>query len=92
MLYPIPLRHTTYPRPAVIIDEKNFDLLAISTKPYEKFNSFTIPDYHPDFPATGLKATSYVIGAPVFSGDRSLALKPIGEISGELAEEFAKWI
>jgi hypothetical protein len=92
-LYRIPLGKVDYPRPCVVISSTtDFQLLNISTKPYEKFNCFTIRADHPDFPASGLTETSYVIGAPIINGDRKYIVKKLGILTGALAKEFFEWI
>jgi hypothetical protein len=91
-LYRVPLGKADYPRPCVVIASADFQLLNISTKSYEKFNCFTISIDHPDFPFTGLQETSYVIGAPIISGDRKYIVKKLGVLSGALAKEFFEWI
>lgn len=90
--YPFPLGHATYPRPCVVIDQHTKDMLAITTKQYAKFNSFALPQDHPDFPATNLEATSYVIGDTIARSDPAVTPRKIGVIKGGLAKDFAKWI
>ena len=90
--YPFPLGHATYPRPCVIIDATTKDMLAITTKQYAKFNQFVLRHDHPDFAATRLKETSYVIGDTIARADPAVRLRMIGVIKGDLATEFAKWI
>jgi hypothetical protein len=92
VLYAVPLGSANYPRPCVVIDDGAFQMMALTTKPYDQFNSFTIPVEHPDFSATGLSARSYVIGAPIIQGERTRVLKRIGKVSGELGRAFAAWI
>ena len=90
--YPFPLGNAPYPRPCVIIEKSTKDMLAVSTKHYTKFNFFVLPEDHPDFPATKLDQTSYVIGDTIARADPNVPLRTIGRIKGELAKEFAKWI
>jgi len=90
--YPFPLGHSHYPRPCVIIDRATRDMLAISTKHYAKFNCFVLREDHPDFPATKLDQTSYVIRDTIARADSTVVLRTIGFIRGELAQEFFKWI
>jgi hypothetical protein len=92
VLYPLQLRQARYPRPCVVIDPQTFDLMAVTTKPYEKFNFFTIDGSHPDFPPTNLAATSYVIGSTIVRGNRALVVRKIGSLTGDLAAEFSKWL
>jgi len=86
-----------YPRPAVVVallDQSHHRVLGISSKLdlYRRDLHFLIRDDHPDFKATGLDVTSYVIGAPVFEVERAEILAHIGILTGELADEFQKWI
>ena len=90
--YPFPLGHSHYPRPCVIIDRTTRDMLAISTKHYAKFNCFVLPQDHPDFAATNLDETSYVIGDTIARAEPTATFHKIGLIKGELAKEFFKWI
>jgi hypothetical protein len=90
--YPFHLGHATYPRPCVVIDATTRDMLAITTKQYAKFNQFILPQDHPDFPATGLAETSYVIGDTIARADPAVRLRKTGVIKGDLAKAFTKWI
>jgi hypothetical protein len=90
--YSFPLGHSHYPRPCVIIDRTTRDMLAISTKHYSKFNCFVLPQDHPDFAATNLDETSYVIGDTIAIAEPTATFRKIGLIKGELAKEFFKWI
>lgn len=90
--YPFPLGHARYLRPCVIIDKSTRDMLAISTKHYAKFNCFVLPQDHPDFGATNLDETSYVIGDTIARAEPDVTLHTIGLIKGELAKGFLKWI
>ncbi|MEK7856577.1 MAG: hypothetical protein AAB288_10845 [Acidobacteriota bacterium] len=92
VLYPFPLGHARYNRPCVVIDKNTNDLMAITTKRYDKFNFFVLRDDHPDFPATKLQATSYVIGATIARADPAEMLRPVGVVSGQLAKDFADWL
>jgi hypothetical protein len=65
-------------------------MLAITTKQYAKFNSFHLPKDHPDFPATNLDDTSYVIGDTIARADPGVAVRSIGVIKDDLAKAFAK--
>jgi hypothetical protein len=92
------LNNAEYPRPCVAITVSNsegvFGALAISSK-MDLFRSdqhFLIRDDHPDFSATGLKTNSYVIGSPVFNVRPERFIRTLGELRGDLAKEFEKWI
>lgn len=96
-LVEVPLGESDYNRPCVVaamIDAGNICLAAISSKLdlYNPGQHFLIPQDHPDFPATGLKVTSYVIGAPLFDGSADRVVKVLGLLSGDLAEQFKNWI
>ncbi len=92
LLYRVPLGKVDYPRPCVVIASPDFQLLNISTKQYANFNYFVIPHHHPDFATTGLTETSYVLGAPIISGEQKYVIKKLGKLTGELAREFSDWI
>jgi hypothetical protein len=57
--------------------DTGFNLMAVTTKKYAQFNYFTIDESHPDFAATGLKTTSYVIGDTIAAGDRRKVLRVV---------------
>ena len=92
VLYPFPLGSAKYPRPCVVIDPSTSDMMAITTKEYAKFNFFTLRPDHPDFAATNLKAASYVIGDSIARPEQGIRPQVIGKLTGQLAEEFAKWL
>ena len=86
-----------YPRPGVIVAlSQNSDvrLVVISSKLdlYRPSEHFLIRDDHSDFSATGLKFTSYVVGAPIFAIKSNELLTRMGSLQGELAQEFKNWM
>jgi len=87
-----------YPRPCVAITVLSADgiagALAISSKLdlYKPDQHFLINANHPDFPATGLSTTSYVIGSPVIDITPEEVEKVIGALTGELGCAFRRWI
>lgn len=69
-------------------------LAALSSKMdlYRHGEHFLIREDDPDFAATGLETTSYVLGAPLFRADTSRVLAVKGELTGGLARAFTDWI
>lgn len=53
---------------------------------------FEIRDDHPDFPATGLDRTSYVVCDKIVEVDVSRLTEYVGRFENRLAEEFKKWM
>jgi hypothetical protein len=51
---------------------------------------FLIDSRSPDFPTTGLRRSSYVIGDPVRVRVERLRRR-IGELTGEMLAEFREW-
>ena len=92
VLHPLPVGHANYARPCVVIDANAYELMAVSTKAYEKFNVFTISKHHPDFSATNLTEESYVLGSSIVRANRARTIRKIGVLSNKLGEEFADWL
>ena len=67
-------------------------VLVSSSELYRPGLHFLIPKEHPNFPATGLTKTSFVLGGQI----RDLPIEELderlGRLEGELAKEFDKWI
>ena len=85
-----------YPRPVVVlyIQVDAHRVLPISSKLdlYRADQHFLIRDDHPDFPATGLRVTSYIVGSTVIDVPSSDVIRKLGALTGGLADEFARWI
>jgi hypothetical protein len=47
---------------------------------------------HPDFPATGLAKSCYVLGDYLGTVERRQLLKRRGKLQGDLAKAFEEWI
>ncbi len=58
---------------------------------YDSQFDFPMPEEDPDFHATGLTKSSYVIERKLVSFPRDVKYKRIGCLSGELAERFSAW-
>src|SRR5436309_13827458 len=84
-----------YPRPCIVVEYEPGDkarVLLLSTKDYsERGQTFCIDAQHPDFAATGLKATSFTIHPPEYVPAEFLKSKR-GELRGDLAAAFREWI
>ena len=85
-----------YPRPCVVLTVEGtmLRLAALSSKMdlYRPGEHFLIRARRPDFAATGLETTSYVLGAPLFRADTSRVLAIKGTLTGGLARAFTDWI
>ena len=53
---------------------------------------FGIDSEHPDFPATGLTKSCYVLTDYMGPVERRQLMKRRGKLQGEIARAFAKWI
>jgi hypothetical protein len=53
---------------------------------------FAIPSEHPDFPATGLTKSCYVLGYSLGTVRPSQLIKRKGKLQGQLAKAFQDWI
>ena len=53
---------------------------------------FAIDASHPDFAATGLPKSSYVLGDSLGTVRRSQLIKRMGRLQGQLAKAFQDWI
>ena len=89
------LGYADYPRPCIVTHvpaQGLISVLPLSTKHYgPPGESFRVDATHPDFPATGLSATSFTAG-PI----RYLPLGDIGprkgRLQGDLARAFLEWL
>jgi len=93
----VKLGESRYLRPSVVLaiyDQDDLSLAPISSKLdlYQPSAHFLIPEDHPDFAATGLKVTSYVIGDRLFEEQAAFVQQILGELQGKLAEDFTKWM
>ena len=58
---------------------------------FDPTQHFRLDPQHPDFPATGLRKASYIIGSrPVDSSTTTLE-KRLGCLQGDLAAKFLEW-
>lgn len=89
-------REANYNRPCVIIETANnlltVGMISSSMDLYKENYDFLIPSNHPDFSATGLKRTSYVIREVFPEIENSSIVKKWGVLTGELAKAFEKWL
>jgi len=53
---------------------------------------FLIPNDHPDFSLTGLKKISFVVGDQIHEVPTQLLNTLLGRLSGNLEQEFIRWI
>lgn len=87
--------HANYPRPCIVaevLSDGTARVFYLSTKDYsERGQSFRIRSDHPDFAATGLKATSYTVFPPERIPISLLGSKK-GDLTGTLATEFEDWL
>ncbi len=96
VLAPVKVGWSADPRPCIVVRVATRQLLlAVPCSSqfdlYRPGTDFLIPDHHPDFKATGLSRSSYVIGGRVFRLDAGAIMKTYGRLSGELAEGFRRW-
>jgi len=63
--------------------------LALRGPPWQHF---VIEAEHPDFPATGLTRTCYVLGDCLSTIERRQLARRRGKLQGELAKVFENWI
>lgn len=91
----IKVGHAHYARPCIIYDdgpELQIWVIALSTKEdSQRGQSFKLDSTHPDFPATGLKETSYTIH-PMQLVSRSDIGKKLGVLQGSLAKELMDYL
>ena len=97
LLVSVVLGHADYPRPAVVIAAHSsdvFTVLPISTKTqnFRQHSDFYIRADDADFPATGLSHDSIVLGSPVFRIRSDQIIKTLGQLRGDLAARFKKWL
>ena len=89
------LGYAVYPRPCIVTKietNRTARVFFLSTKNYsERGQSFCISNQHPDFSATGLKATSHTIHPAQHIELKYLGSKR-GELTGQLAREFEAWL
>ena len=91
------LRASGDQRPCIVLSEPRNGrvLLAPLSSALDLYSPtlhFLIRDDHPDFKATGLTKTSYVIGNELRDSPVELLGDHLGRFEGELAGEFKKWI
>lgn len=83
-------------RPCVVLQEPNDDNTAIILVSSSDLNregyDFKIDREHPNFPATGLRSTSYVVGDQIYGVPTERLSTFLGRLEGELAREFDAWI
>ncbi|MCZ7644190.1 MAG: hypothetical protein M5U26_02735 [Planctomycetota bacterium] len=58
---------------------------------YDSLQHFKLDPNHPDFPATGLKKVSYIIGNRPIEVSLAALETQIGCLQGNLALEFQDW-
>ena len=87
---------STDPRPCVILEEPQANLVKVALissaldlhKPHL---DFLIEESDWDFPATGLKRTSFVSGATFDEHSVSDLIKWLGRLEGSLKTRFVEW-
>jgi hypothetical protein len=99
----IQLRHSEDLRPWVVIgnclpDPQNPGKMLLTVAPISsqidlmvEFQDFPIEAGHPDFPATGLRRSSYVIGNLPARVSVDRLERRLGELRGELRREFERF-
>ena len=92
----IGLRQSHDRRPWLVIEirpSRRYLLLPISsaTDLFDRIQHFPLDPRHPDFPATGLTKTSYIIGNNAVENDGSAFDERLGCLQGNLAKEFIEW-
>ena len=84
------------PRPCVILQEPQGERIKVglvsSALDFVSYQDFLIEDSVIDFPATGLKRTSFVSGAAFDEHKISDLIKELGQLEGELRERFMQWL
>ena len=87
---------STYPRPCVVLQEPQGELIKVglvsSALDLVSYLDFLIEDSEVDFPATGLKRTSFVSGAAFDEHRISDLIKELGQLKGDLRERFIEWL
>lgn len=84
-------------RPCIVLDAPNPDtciVLVSSSDLFRQGYDFLIPSDHPDFPATGLKKTSFAIGDQIHEVSTTALEEKfrLGRLQGGLARDFNKWL
>jgi hypothetical protein len=83
-------------RPCIVIDKTRNTIscvmLVSSSDLYRPHQDFLIRADHPDFPATGLKKTSFAMGDQIRDLPAITLDEKIGELEGGLKVEFEKWL
>jgi mRNA-degrading endonuclease toxin of MazEF toxin-antitoxin module len=85
-------------RPCVVLSEssgENRILIAPISAQMDLFSPllhFKIEKDHPDFKATGLNRTSYVMGNKLREIDSSDFIARLGKLDGDMAKRFQDWI
>ena len=84
------------PRPCVVLEVDANDMVSLmpcstSFDLYRHVQDFPIYEDDPDFAATGLSRSSYVIGEGVDQVHISQVRKRYGRLTGDLASGFRTW-
>lgn len=83
-------------RPCVILSEPDQSfarMMPISSSDlFNPSRDFRIHQTHPDFPKTGLKKTSFVIGDRIREVSLVIIEKRLGSLEGALRREFEEWL
>ena len=83
-------------RPCIVVaaEAAPFVTLALCSSQLDLYRpgvDFLIRGDDPDFAATGLARTSYVIDRPLVRVEAKTARKTYGRLEGALAEDFKEW-
>lgn len=89
-------RYANYNRPCVILEtlpnRHLVGMISSSMDLYKENYDFLIRSNHPDFPATGLKRTCYVMRVVFPEIEDSQIVEKWGVLTGDLAKDFEDWI
>lgn len=93
----IQFRKCNDPRPCIVIHLGNgkvaaLALISSATGLARPGYDFEISDQHPDFAATGLDRTSYVVCDKIVDVEMSKLTEYVGRFENRLAVEFKKWL
>jgi len=96
-MVPFTLRDCNDERPCIVLEEPLASLVTIApisaaAQLYNPLLHFQIPANHPDFPTTGLRRTSYVLGEDIRDVQASKLQERVGQLNGDLRTKFVQWI
>jgi hypothetical protein len=94
----IPFKLCNDPRPAVVVAGPLNGKVAVAliSGQFDLYRSsaehFKIDKEDPDFVATGLKKSCYVVGTEIIWVNVNRLIRKRGKVSGSLARRFDRWI